>query len=1048
MQKSNFPSTKGRTARVARLSLLLVCLFGLTVSLALAQNEANKGSIVGTVVDPNAALVPKAKVTANSPTTGLSRSVTTNDAGEFRFPALDPGVYQVKVEAAGFAVSTLENVTVGVGASITVTVGVAIQATTQTVEVGSSFVEVSESQATQNFNREAISDLPINGRRFQDFATLAPTVQANDSTRGQLSFAGQRGINSNIMVDGSDYNEPFFGGIRGGERSIFAFTVPQSSVQEFQTVIAGYTAEYGRSTGGILNAITRSGSNEFHGDGFWQYRSPDLGVSNPYFINPANASLGKQQSLEKQHQFGGGIGGPIVKNKLFFFAAGEAQLATFPRRVRFSALDSITNVTPDISPAFNYYRSLEGPFSQTNDATAILGRVDYNFTNGSRIAVRYNHSNNEAVNAASVGTSLVPETNSAISNNGTEKDNTNTAVGQYTAILSPALLNDFRIQYSREERPRTNNANAPTVSTSIGTFGSRSFLPTTASDSRFQAADSFTVQAGKHSLKFGVDASYLDIFQTFGFNQFGAYSVSGSNTATILRLLSRNNTTALPGNLLDDSSVTYSRQIGNLTLGANSTQLAFFAQDSWRATPKLTVNYGLRWEGQFNPQPATTNAFLMQQVQNFRFPYGSTNPAVIRDQLQQWAPRLGIAWDITGKGKTVLRAEGGIYYAQTPLIVYAGPLNNFRIPAGDLSLVITPSPGNTIYQQFKNIGVDLNTTTLDKLPLLTIAQVQQIAGPSRNPYFGAAPITTSGDKYRNPKSYQFSGGLTHELVRGLVLDYQLISVNTVNLERNLDLNLPRPFVKAGDLSQRLTFGLRSGTPRPNPNVGTVLIRDSSARSNYLGNTFRAQYRMRKLQFSAQYTLSFAKSDDDNERDASGFGFQNPFNLKDEYNYSNFDTRHQFTGYAVYRAPWGIEITGIVRARTGYPFTPITGGDTSELLGGSNRPLSAPGVFYKRNSFRNLDYKSVDLRVMKAFTFRDRYRAEFSAEMFNLFNFDNLAYTNQGYIYGIGIQTNGQAAPVDARFKQLVDPSTGKLNTNTSQQQGGPFQAQIGVRFIF
>jgi len=350
------------------MSLRLKLSFALLVFAAVAwcQADANKGSISGTIIDPNQAVIPNAKVTVSSSATGLQRTATSNDSGQYRFGALDPGTYDVKVEAPGFAVATAKDVVVAVGSTATVNLAVSLQATVQNIEVSSALLQVTDTTPSQVVGQEAIRDLPINGRRFQDFATMTPTVQATSDTRGQLSFAGQRGINSNVMVDGTDYNEPFFGGIRGGERSIFAFTVPQSAVQEFQSVVAGYSAEYGRSTGGILNAITRSGGNAFHGDGFYQLRHKELGVKNPL----------NQQSLETQHQYGGGVGGPIKKDKLFFFGAFEQQRAKYPHLVRFATLDRVAAaVTPDIAPAYTYLRSLEKPFTQTNNVVATVGRV-------------------------------------------------------------------------------------------------------------------------------------------------------------------------------------------------------------------------------------------------------------------------------------------------------------------------------------------------------------------------------------------------------------------------------------------------------------------------------------------------------------------------------------------------------------------------------------------------------------------------------------------------------------------------------------------------
>jgi hypothetical protein len=243
---------------------------------------------------------------------------------------------------------------------------VAIQTAPIEVDLTASFLSVVDTHNNQILPRAAIRDLPINGRRFQEFATLTPTVLALPETRGQLSFVGQRGVNSNVMVDGLDYNDPYLGGIRGGERSLFAFTIPQSAVQEFQTVAAGHSTEYGRSTGGLLNAITRSGTNGVHGEAFYLLRHRELGLRTPL----------DQQHLQNQHQFGGSIGGPLERDKAFFFASVEQQLAAYPRRVRFSALDSVAgSLSPEITPAYDYFRSLERQYEQTNDATAVSGAL-------------------------------------------------------------------------------------------------------------------------------------------------------------------------------------------------------------------------------------------------------------------------------------------------------------------------------------------------------------------------------------------------------------------------------------------------------------------------------------------------------------------------------------------------------------------------------------------------------------------------------------------------------------------------------------------------
>ena len=241
-------------------------------SLAWGQADANKSQLSGTVLDPAGSAVPGATLKIKNIQTGFLREATTNGEGQYRAVQLDPGSYEIVAQSTGFSPTTLQNVVLNVGSAVNLNITLQVQATTTSVDVAATLINVDLPAPSTLISNTAISDLPINGRRFQDFATLTPSVQV-DPSRSQISFVGQRGINSNIMVDGADYNQPFFGGIRGGERSNSIITVPQSSVQEFQAITTGYAAEYGRSTGGILNVISKSGTNSWHGEGFYQNRN-------------------------------------------------------------------------------------------------------------------------------------------------------------------------------------------------------------------------------------------------------------------------------------------------------------------------------------------------------------------------------------------------------------------------------------------------------------------------------------------------------------------------------------------------------------------------------------------------------------------------------------------------------------------------------------------------------------------------------------------------------------------------------------------------------
>jgi hypothetical protein len=325
-----------------------------------------------------------------------------------------------------------------------------------------------------------------------------------------------------------------------------------------------------------------------------------------------------------------------------------------------------------------------------------------------------------------------------------------------------------------------------------------------------------------------------------------------------------------------------------------------------------------------------------------------------------------------------------------------------------------------------------------------------------NPYAQANVITTTGRDFRNPRSSQGGLSVEHELSSGLVVAYELDHINSVHLERNVTWNVPPPFVRPGDLSLRPFFGLRSGAPRPNPNLGWVMVRDSSARANYTGHSFRAQYRLRRFQLRAHYTLSYNKSDDDNEGDIVNITYPNPYDFSREYNWSAIDARHQADGFATWQAPGGIEISGLFHFRSGLPVDASTGGDTSELLSGNvgNRPLQSPGLFMLRNAFRNRSYKTVDLRISKNFAVKERMRLQAYCDMFNAFNFNNVGFisatvypNNPAFNYGLGILPDGRLAPIDPGFLRLRTVS-GKYDPETTAQQGTPFQAQLGLRLVF
>jgi len=1138
------------------IKFLAAAIFSLLLGIAQVFAQAGNGNITGVVSDSNGAVIPNATVKLISLEKGTEQTVTASGDGIYNFTLLAPGRYTVSASSASFAEQKLE-VEVQVGRTTDVNFTLGANNVSEEVLVTAEGVQTTQSNSDAVLNETAIQNLPINGRRFQDFVTLTPSAQVEGS-RGQISLSGQRGINGNVNVDGVDFNQPFFGGIRGGERSNQAFVIPQESIREFQVVAAGYSAEFGRSTGGIVNAVTKTGTNQLRGTLFYLYRPEQLARGNSYtkaLEEQRLSQLGINATLAPtQHQFGGSIGGPIVKDKLFYFGSYEQQRFRAPRQVLIGSLSGLTLPAGDRGlEAYNFLRTLEESYLQTNDAYAGLARIDWNLNDNNRFNGRFNYSRNDALNAAATGeTVLDPTTNNALSSNGTERNRNKIFVGQFQSNLSSRSLNELRFQYAREDRPREANALAPNVffGANFGQYGSRNFLPTTQYDTRFQVADSFSYVLGNHSLKFGGEFSRIFATQTFGFNQFGAYTLSTGGTTTILRNISLPVppiTTYL--GRFDDTNARYNRQIGNRLTDFVNKELAFFAQDSWRVSPKLTLNYGLRVEQQFNPDPEADNTQLINVVKNTIFPVRGKgfDPTQIPDSGWQFGPRLGFAYDPEANGKTVIRGFAGIYYARTPGLIFADTINNYRATPGNVSTqlpftgfsqtafnaflltpagqsyrtitgcdpTVTPLPAscvpNTIYRQFAIAGINLNSSQLGSLPDVTPAQIATIAGGlglSSNPFVGAT-VTGHSEDFKNPRSYQFGFGVEREIANNLIIGLDYSYVKTDRLQRNRDLNVPSPltgeqyraFLQANNTVANyntmvangtintilssgrtyialvtpggLTFPSGSVTTRQRPTndpalnstnrlaLGSVQVRDSSAKSLYQGLNFRVRLVRKWGQLNAYYTLSRNKSDDDNERDSGGVAYANPYDFRGEWGPSRLDRTHQFTANPVFFLPYGFEVSSAIRLRSGTPINAYIGTDANGDNVFNDRPILVPGVELSRNYFRNRNLYDVDLRVQKGFNFSERRRLTFTGEFFNILNRPNIVFQFPGtnstsgplaQYCSSGSQLCGLNGITNLNFLQIREQNPasvnfGKINltTNPGSQV---FQVQLGARFQF
>ena len=935
-----------------------------------AQATATTGQIEGTVTDPQGGMLPGVTLTARNTRTGFERTAVSDESGLYRLNLLPLGTYEVTASLQGFSTIRREGLVVQVSETLVVPVSMQLAAVAETVTVvaASPVVEVTRSQQAATLNDTAISSLPINGRRFQDFVLLTPGAVFEPS-RGGTSIGGQRGINASYAIDGASYDNPFFGGIRGGERGDKAYTISQEAIQEFQVTNSGYTAEFGRSGGGVVNAITKSGTNTMQGSAFWYFRDEQLTADDPFGRPPTDFS---------QHQFGAALGGPLKQNKAHFFAAWDQQQQNTPFVVKF--LGDPTGV-----PGFD---GQEGTFTQTNDVLTWLARVDYQISRVHHFWVRGNRSTNTGEN----GIVASSPTTSTVANNALERDNTLTFVGQMTSALSANRLNELRAQFSREDRPREPNTQAPTLTvTGFGSTGRVSFLPSLETDDRYQIVDNFTWLVGSHSVRTGVDLNFTHTMQPF----FLSRSAGEYRYNSLSDYLTTLNTGAQRWR-------DFRQGFGRADVDFWQQEYAVYVQDTWRARRDLTVNYGLRYEAQIEPQPDQPNPAL---------PLSDRIPS----DVNNFGPRAGLAWDPWGDAKGVVRFNTGVFYSRTPALLIVSPFT--ANGQAQLQLSFTPTTA----------GAPIFPNTLSAPPTGTTA-------PRSN-------VNIFAEDFQNPRTFQTSVGVERELWPNLTFGLDFTYASMRNLQRLLDINIAPPSGVAAD--GRLFYG----NPRPNSAFNLIDRAESTAKGMYNALTASARRRWsggthwlnRGIQFQAYYTFAHNKDDDSNERKFQDIFYQDWQNLGAEYTWSNNDVRHNFVTNATWLLGYDLQIGAVFNARSGAPYSRLSSIDINgDGAPNANDRQFINGVDTGRNAFRQPNYSRLDLRLTKMFRFGPR-TLEVAGDLFNALNADNLF-------------VSGPTSNSPTTGNQLFNGSgPGGLNPNVGvpdSQLGTPLVGQISLRLRF
>ncbi|HMO79237.1 MAG TPA: carboxypeptidase regulatory-like domain-containing protein [Pyrinomonadaceae bacterium] len=956
---------------------------------AFGQAESGSSAIEGTVVDINGSSVSGASVTIRNLETGLERVVVTDRNGRFSARVLPVGRYLVVASASGFAEGRRENVMLRVGESTPVSVSLRPSEVTAQVDIvsGTDLIDTETSTTGASLGERLVADLPVRGRNFSEFITLTPAV-IQEADRSGLVVAGQRSINSNIAVDGADFNDPVQGNQRGGNESVFFF--PQSAVREFQVVRSGASAEIGRTNAGFVNVVTKSGSNDLRGEVFYNNRNRYLTSEDAFGRSLDNA----------QNQFGGAIGGPIVRDRAFFFFSLEQNLLRVPFVVEFQDVPGV-QIPSELA-------ALEGEKRGTNNPTVLFGRTDYLLNNSNTLNLQYTYTRMRGENFDFDS----PRQTTAESGNYMRKGSSNGLKGSLVTVFSPNIINEIRGQVATDNRLEQPNSNMPRINIAgFGDIGGNDGRPRQFDSTRYQFANNVSISAGRHQLRFGFETNINNVAQRRETRIQGRWDFEN-------RVLEGVPTTGLEQYIAGRPRrfrQTLATNDQNLSLFQGTQQeYALFIQDRIRVSNQFVIDAGFRWEAQINPQPTDP------------FP-GIPETSRIPNDLKQFQPRLGMAYDVNGRGNTVIRFSAGIFTARTPANLFQRVFTNNGSTTREIEIA---EPGACRNSSIVNRpgcrlrGPDAIFTFPNSLTSIPPAFESFALLPR---VFGFDPT------FRNPRSFQAAATLEQKISRDIVMSIGYIRNSTWALQRRLNRNLFPPTIDS------------TGMPifpaaRPIPGISWLSINESTAHSTYDGMTFTMTRRFAdRFQFQANYTLSKSMDDDSNERNFSQEPALNPFDLSIERGYSKQDVRHNINLSGLVDLGYGFTLSGVLITRSGFPYTPVIGFDTQNDGNDDNDRAIINGRVVDRNSFRQPGFFNLDLRLLKGFILKERMRLDLSAELFNVTRNSNRNFGNDAVSFFGTPLPDGSPSEPNAGVP-LFAPSTARF--------GGPRQLQLGVRFVF
>jgi hypothetical protein len=1066
-----------RTARcflIFSLFLLPSLLVAPFLSQLAEAQDAATGAIHGTVVDLHELRIPGASIAAVNLATGVRYSTTSDAEGRFAIDLLPPGDYSARVVAQAMSPQITPQLHVDVGAAAELVFRLNVAGATERVSVSGApaLVDTQPAAVSTLLDERAIADLPLNGRRFSDLMLLSPGVTQDprsltSATNGDLSFGGLRGFQNSFLVDGGDFNNAFFAQARGLYRAPYQFST--EVVQEFRVSSNSYGAELGRAGGAVVNVVTKSGSNHWHGTGLYYIRDSGFGATDPFMTFKPHS---------RQQQGGATLGGPLKKNKIFFFAGFDQHYFHVPDVVEF--LDGTMQVVPQagtgpyspgdyeasdqalVFAAASQLSSLAGSYPAAQIGNASYAKVDINLTPRNQLALRYNSSrywgsNNVFLDPAS------PVTYDSISDNGTEDVSTDTGSVALISGISPRLISHLRVQFSRDLRQSYTNTTDTLIKVTdiIDGMGRSDLLPRATREHRGQLAETLSLDTRRHSFKFGGDSLVTWIYDFYPSQQSGEYlfdiikvdpftfePMEAGLPLTPLRAYAH----AVPKY--------YLQSFGADASHPNSNDYAAFAQDTVRITDHLAVNLGLRWD----LQTFTTAGLLSNPL----FPPAGKVPF----NPHNVGPRAGLAYSIGRTHPLVIRAGYGIFYVRIPQVYNSA---------------IATENGSTDAQVFLNNSNYYNHQVFPTYPnpLVTCPLTNAACSlPTGFTQGVTNDVSAFAPNFVTPRVQQASLTLEREVAGKTTVAISYLYVHGEHLIRALDVNLPPPtaltypiFDSTGSIFQggyytvdsfatwQQTESLTCPFPpcinplgRPIAQLGAIDEFQSAASSVYNGVTLTLDRRVAHGSY-LRLAYTYAHAIDDGQ-DALVAGepatVQNSYNPNGERGPSVTDQRNRVeAAFSIEPRPFHREhallghifdewkISSIITAGSGRPVNATVDGDPNQDGNYDNDRL--PG--YSRNAFTGPDYASTDLRLVRKIRVTPGYRLDFTADSFNLFNRDNqrVEITSSGLTVEATTftqySTYVNGIPYPAYYQQPQD----FLKPNAAF---APRQIQLGLKLVF